>query len=396
MAAHSHMSDQINFVASNDAVPLVGALANAESAATPLDEALRGVLDFLSSYVEFQEPLQGIAIALWVAHTWAFQASDFTPYLSIQSPAPRCGKSTLLDCLALVVRNPWQAISPTGAVLFRKIESQCPTLLLDEGDTIWSGKKDPTKEDLRGILNSGFQRSSKVSRCVPPNHALVDFSVYCPKAIAGIGQLPPTIADRSLPIVLARKPKDSIAKKFRRREAEASVVPLVQFFKEWASDEVLVRLANDRPALPDELNSRAMDICEPLLAIADLAGGDWPIVARQSLVDLCGEKNREEDVVQIRLLADIRHIFHREGISQMFSNELVRALVTLESDSPWAMWWESDVSYNRMGAPTTRLAQMLKGFGVSSRLMRDGDIVLRGYRLSDFRDVFEKYLPPLE
>ena len=39
------------------------------------------------------------AIALWIAHTHTYESFQHTPRLNIQSPEPRCGKTTLCDAL---------------------------------------------------------------------------------------------------------------------------------------------------------------------------------------------------------------------------------------------------------------------------------------------------------
>jgi hypothetical protein len=87
------------------------------------------ILAFLKRYIVFPSG------TLWVAHTWAFDAFDYTPYLHISSPVRECGKSKVFYCLKNLCAKPWLTISPSEAVLFRKISAHCPTLLLDEIDT---------------------------------------------------------------------------------------------------------------------------------------------------------------------------------------------------------------------------------------------------------------------
>jgi hypothetical protein len=107
-----------------------------------------------------------LVISLWIAHTWAFEASDATPYLAVTSAEMRSGKTRLLEILELLVRKPWRTGRVTGAALARKVESDCPTLLLDEWDATARGNQEFT-ETLRGILNSGHRRNGKVSVCGP-------------------------------------------------------------------------------------------------------------------------------------------------------------------------------------------------------------------------------------
>ena len=90
-----------------------------------------------------------------------------------------------------------------------------PTLLLDESDAAFKGEKEYA-EALRGLLNTGHRRGGKSTVCVGQGAELSykDFSTYCAKAIAGIGKLPDTVADRSLPIRLERRAPGEQAERF--------------------------------------------------------------------------------------------------------------------------------------------------------------------------------------
>jgi hypothetical protein len=171
-----------------------------------LPEILEGVRRLLCRYIVCSNEAQVTAVTLWVAHTWVIDAFDYTPYLQISSPVKRCGKSRVFDCLKLLCAKPWVVVSITEAVMFRKIEKDAPTLLLDEVDAIFTAKNgDDGKEALRALLNAGFERRATVARCVGPDHKLREFRVFCPKALAGIGKLPDTVADRCIPIIMARR-----------------------------------------------------------------------------------------------------------------------------------------------------------------------------------------------
>jgi hypothetical protein len=161
-------------------------------------QVLDEIVSFLSQFLILSNS-ELLIITLWIAHTWAFETSDATPYLAVTSAEMRSGKTRLLEVLELLVRNPWRTERVTPAALYRKIEVDSPTLLLDEWDaTVRSDQK--FSETLRGILNAGHRRNGKVSVCGSEKvgYTPTDFHVYCPKVIAGIGKLPNTLADRSL------------------------------------------------------------------------------------------------------------------------------------------------------------------------------------------------------
>src|SRR5262249_31171139 len=147
---------------------------------------------------------------------------DFTPYLQIYSPTKQCGKSHLLDCLALLARSVLHTISLTAAALFRSIEQDRPTVLFDEVDTVFG--KGNENEELRAILNAGFERGSKLRRCVGPNFHLKDFAVFCPKALVGIGRLPDTVSDRCIPIHLVKKKKSERIERFRKNQIDVELL----------------------------------------------------------------------------------------------------------------------------------------------------------------------------
>jgi len=62
-------------------------------------------------------------------------------------------------------------------------------------------------------------------------------------------------------------------------------------------------------------------------------------------------------------------------------------LITLE-ERPWADYAE--------GQPLTprHLAQLLEGFRIKAKQIRQGADTRKGYRRSDFTDAFRRYLPP--
>ena len=360
-----------------------------------LSSLLGRLRSFLAEFIVFTANEHADLIALWIAHTYVLNAFEFTPYLNINSPLKRCGKSTLLDALKHLVARPWPFVSPSPAVLFRKIEADAPTLLWDEVDTVFSvGKGDEGKEDLRAVLNAGFQRGAKVPRCVGPAHKLAEFSVFCAKALAGIGTLPDTVADRSMSITLARAKPGQKPGRFRHREVAPRAEELRAALEAWAQGAgVLDSLRTARPDIPESLGDRQADIGEPLLAIADLAGGEWPQQARKALIKLGGTAGTTDDNISQKLLADVRDAFLSERADRLPTRDLLQLLVERE-DAPWAQWWEADVSRGNVKGPASRLARLLRPFGVYSKKLREeGGKPVMGYLQGLFEDAFSSYLP---
>jgi hypothetical protein len=300
-----------------------------------LADVLEDVRVFAHRYVVMSRD-QAVAVALWVFHTHTFEAVDYSPLLAITSPEMRSGKTTLMKLLALLCAIPWRVITPSEAVVFRKIHRDRPTVLLDEYDTIFQERE---YEPLRAILNAGNEPGTHVPRCVGPSQQLEDFAVYCPKALAGIGRLPTTVADRSIEIALKRKAPGENVARFRRREIADAAEPLHQALASLAEYH-FDALAEARPKLPDELDDRAQDAWEPLLAIADLAGGVWPELARRSALALSdGRATANEDSDRLQLLDDIRAVFDRLDCDRIITTDLVTDLAR-DDEAPWTEWWD--------------------------------------------------------
>lgn len=357
-----------------------GGVATGDNAAAAL---LAELAEFVRRFVVIS-PAQAGAIALWIVHTHAFDAADASPYLAVTSPEKRSGKSRLFEVLEIVVANPWKVITPTEAVVFRKIDGDRPTLLLDETDAIF-GNKAENHEGLRALLNAGNRRGTFVPRCVGTSQTLVSFSVFCPKAIAGIGELPDTIADRAIPIRLKRKARTEHAERFRRRDAEAEAETLYMNASGWA-EHAVPTLAAARPDLPDELDDRAQDAWEPLLAIADLAGFDWSKRARAAALELATGSAVDEESAGVLLLADIRTVFAERSVDRLASSVLADALHEIE-ESPWGEWYGKPIT-------ATAIARLLKRYGVQPKKLRLGEETARGYERAWFEEEWQRYLPP--
>jgi Protein of unknown function (DUF3631) len=349
----------------------------------PISQLLDDVAAFLRRFVSLPAAAC-IAVALWIVMTHAVDAFDTAVYLAITSPEKRSGKTRLLEILELLVSNPWLTGRVTAACLVRKIEAQQPSLLLDESDTAFASDKEYS-EALRGVLNTGHRRGGTASCCVGKgaNVTFKDFSTFCPKAIAGIGKLPDTVADRSLPIRLRRQAPSERVERFRRRDVEPEAILLKARIAAWTAAHIEL-LRSARPALPESLTDRQQDGAEPLLAIADLLGGKHPQQSREALSVLFGSTAAQDDSIGVRLLCDIRTAF--DGKDRLSSAELVAALIAME-ESPWA-----DFDHGKPLTPNA-LARLLRSYEIAPRTVRTGSKTPKGYYAEQFSDVWARYLP---
>lgn len=322
------------------------------------------------------------ALALWCCHAHVFDAFQCSPRLNLRSPEKGCGKSTALDLVALLVPKPVKTENISVAPLFRVVEMDAPTLLVDEADSFLKGN-----EELRGLLNAGHRRGGQVLRCVGDNHDVRAFTVFAPVVLAGIGQLPSTLHDRSVVIPLVRAKPGEVLVRFDSRRTSSEGI-LCRQAARWTADHRAQIEACD-PGLPAGCHNRTADNWRPLFALAEVAGGQWPERARQAFAALESGTDLAAHGRGVQLLADLRDLFAATGESRLPSRRICDALGQQE-DRPWP-----EISDGRPISPV-QLSKLLKPFGISPRDMRVGIEVLKGYHAEDFADAFARYLPPTD
>lgn len=349
-------------------------------------KALDAVRSYLTHYIVFPSEHEPVAVALWVAHAWTVEQFETSPMLGVTSAEMRSGKTLLLDLLEPIAPSPFRAVTPSEATVFFVLNRRPrPTLLLDEVDAIFGARADTTRyEGLRAILNSGNRQGTPVPRVKMEGNRreLELFDIFGPKVLAGIGNLPDTVTDRCIPIRMKRRAPNEPVARFRRRIVEAEAVPV----REWLESIADVSLVTD-VSVPEELNDRAMDGWEPLLAIADAAGGQWPMLGRLAAVALSSDEVTDLST-GVRLLDDIRDVF--DGVDHLSTADLLTALHDIE-EAPWGEWY---------GKPITArgLAKLLAPYRVRPLLRRpgSGSGPMRGYFRSEFTDAWSRYLPVRE
>jgi uncharacterized protein DUF3631 len=361
-----------------------------------LADLLDGIVALYRRYVVLTDA-QADMLALWVAHTHAIGAFDYSPYVVVTSAEKRSGKTTLMEVTAEVAARPWPiSAPPSEAVLFRRIEQGHdpergdgpPAVLVDEADRLWRSGSERT-EPLAAIFNGGNRRAATVPRCVGQGAAIdtKDFRVFSPKMLVGLdaSKWPDTITDRAIEVTLKRKAPAERVERSRVRMVAAAAAPLREQAQRWAAQPAVIEvLRHAEPGLPPELNDRAQDSWEPLLAIADTAGRGWPERARRAALELSTGFDVDDDSIGVKLLADCREVIAGRGLTKITSEQLVTAVKAI-GESPW----------DALELTKRKLAVMLKPYGIRPKPIRIGDNVdHRGYHRAHFEDAWSRYLPP--
>jgi hypothetical protein len=393
-APHKDLNDWTKAGASDQ--ELWDATVNAETVqetprpALSPEQVFQTIKSFVTRYVVFSRPEHVDVITLWIMHTWVADSADFTPYIYLNSPVMRCGKTQVHRVVEPLVKNPLRTCNVSEAALYREIEDSHPTLLWDEIDSIFGNRKSSeANESKRALLNAGYERGMTAIRMErgPGGFVKISFDPFCPKILAGIGRLPDTIVDRSIPILIHRRLKTQSCQKFRRGD-RASAKPLHDALQTWSSDaELQKRLREGHPEMPESLTDRQEDIWEPLLAIADCIGGDVPKLARAAAEALCN--NEDELSYGAELLTAIRKVIGEKN--RITSVDLIEGLWEADALPPRLME-EEKPNHKKIGS---WLSKFIKSYGgKSARQLKFEGQNLRGYETAELQPIFDRYCPP--
>ncbi|HZQ45756.1 MAG TPA: DUF3631 domain-containing protein [Verrucomicrobiae bacterium] len=358
-------------------------------------------------------PEAAAALAVWVLHTYTFELRDAVAYVAIESPEKRCGKTTLISVLAAMAHKPLIASNITVGALFRAIDVCRPTLFIDEADTFLAGNG-----AMRGILNSGNTwRTAYVLRLAragkkrernlehptpnafgaganlehrrgaqpesePNGTGLTKYSCWCPKVISLIGEVPDTIADRSIVVRMARKLTSETCAPL----TELNTAEIRSKCARFALD-AKESLARGEAIRGEGLHDRAADTFDPLYAIARLAGGDWERKLHAAALFLTSTARTENGGVQ--LLLDIASIFMQCGRERVFIWEL--AAMLREGHGGMKTLALKDSAIDERG-----IARILRSYGIRPKTLRIGKEVNKGYEAGDLREALTRYVPGKE
>ncbi|CUU61124.1 Protein of unknown function (DUF3631) [Parafrankia irregularis] len=347
--------------------------------------ALDRLHDALTRYVILPTPEAVDAVALWIAATHAQPAWAHAPRLVIRAPEKRCGKSRLLDVVEATCHNPLITVNASTAAVYRSIDEDPPTLLVDEADTIFgTARSGDAKEDLRGLLNAGHQRNRPAIRWDHTTRTREVLPTFAMAALAGIGAMPDTVEDRAVIIRMRRRAAGETVAPYRHRRDRPGLRKLAEELSAWLRP-ALPELEQAEPAMP--VDDRAADTWEPLIAVADHAGGAWPDRARRALAVLLAETAAadEDPSITVRLLCDTRTAF---GTDTAITTTRLLTLLNADVEAPWA-------DMGPGGLTARRLAALLREYGIHSRNIRpDNGEQAKGYERAVFTDAWRRYCPP--
>ena len=394
-----------------------------EPAAHPVDseELFDKLVGELTDLVVFDKtdntvPAGAVASALWVITTHTFEKFpkrgeplddifDHAPRLMISAGTIRSGKTRLLDTVACLGRRVLRASSLSASALFRVCERCRPLVLLDEVD---QARLHEEGNGLIQLINDGFEPNGAAIRVGGDKNERIDvFRTFMPVALCGIGRLPSATEDRSIRLVLVRKPeirKTSRLNKAKKKKLREIAPEILR----WVKDNWMVLIQNLEPDMPPGVeNDRDEDLWRPLLAIADTMGGKVPDLARKAMMELIDAGHDQSPGEE--LMTAIFSILSLELIDNPTVTKIsLQRLVGLVN------YREGHWSDHRggVGCDSRWLGKKVKEFGLVARKVRDaiyGEKPTLGYDIHELLKLAHRYrakeepepaeereMPPLE
>lgn len=349
-------------------------------------ELLQAVASFFSRFAELPKGAP-LVLALYAVMTHCFNCFDALPYLLITSPTKGCGKTRILELLRGFSAQAHFTVGISAAALFRAVHAKRPTLLIDESEKL-SGKLSDSAKAILEIANAGYKQGQTVMRCEGNSDnqfKTVEFQVYCPKVFALIDSgraFPPTLRDRSIEIRMVRS--NRCLPRYRLNRVQEAAKPYHEKLAAWANrNQPLIKEWYASHDL-DFLQGRAEEIWLPLFAVCAVI-----CPARQNELKRIARSHTFQDAADegdpsLRLLADVRAVWHEERIS---SAELCERLKAHE-EMPYRHW------NTGTGISQSDLAKRLAPFGIRPKQLRFGEDNRNGYERSAFEPVWTQYGSP--
>jgi putative DNA primase/helicase len=310
---------------------------------------------------------------------WVHDIAVHSPLLLLDSAEGDSGKTTTADVVQFLSPRGHSGAEPTGATIYRFVDHVHPTLIIDDADKLFE-----RKPELRHIVNVGWTRGKKIPRQGPGGHTYW-FDPFCAKCIAGVRLvLDRTTMTRGIRVKLVPKLPEEKCEDFDHADDD-TFLTLRRKAARWAKDNAEA-LKSARPILPPGFNNRLRMNWKVQLAIADLAGGEWPKLARRAAVRLA--RGRSELSVGIRALEMFRVLFGTHG-AELTSADAQR-LFAADQDGEWA-------EFNGPGRPITKrqIALLIADYEIHPGVIHPrGRKADRGYKSEWFADAFRRFLKP--
>jgi hypothetical protein len=319
------------------------------------------------------------AAVLWASFSYVVEIATHAPKLVFTFPDKDAGKTVALQVVRWMVQRAYAAVEATGAAVYRIIDRLRPTLFLDEADTLFR-----RRTLLAHAINASWTNDgSKIPR-VGHGGKIEEFDCYGAQALSMKGlNMPDTTLSRCIICLIWPKLPNEVVEEFGYRDDDEFKFIRRKLMR-WAVDNAAA-LRAAKPDFPPGFNNRIRMNWKTLLAIADLAGGEWPKRGRSAALEL--EIDRDEPSEARRLFQALQDVW---GDAEERTSESLCGVLAAHPAGEWA-------DFRGNGAISQhQLAALLKPFGIkpihNMHPTRRADKNQGGYRRAQFQNAWARLL----
>jgi hypothetical protein len=373
--------------------------ASKRQAQQQMQEKFAEFREFIGSHLVLPADMRDVmtgTLALWALGSYAYRKFSVYPYLFVAAPTRGAGKTRVLEVLDAVVSNTAGITTVPTATTLRLDAAEGRTIFVDEVD---EGKI--KSAEIAAVINSGYRASGSVKRSVARpkgeggGRVNVEESTYSPKAFAAImrgDKLPMAAAtvERCIVLTIQKATQDEVrqVRKYSAQGTRRAARELREWAEEWAY--AMDRELRDVVAeIPDLSSSRAAEIWESLLMVAEVIGiGDQ---ARQWALALDGERDEEEADPNQLFIADIQTALTAWKESTQTGNGKISV------EEFYQLWVTMDARSFTEALDKNRFSRRLAAFGSALKSMPDhGKRTIRildatGEFVPGIADLFRRY-----
>lgn len=224
------------------------------------------IKDFLKKFIVVLEDFYYVLVS-YILMTYIYVLFQVIPYLWLNGERGT-GKSTIMKLLNKLCFNPLYCSNITPANIFRQIDNDGSTIILDEFEKMYG----EDKQEIIKLLNQGFNKDAVVSRCVGQNNQVKKFRSFSPKIMGGISNIDDVLFERCIKYTTEKVKGVKITKFRETKEQKEEIDNIVQdlYIFGYTYAEKIKKIYDNEEIEYKGNNLREDDLWNPLLCIGKI------------------------------------------------------------------------------------------------------------------------------
>lgn len=181
------------------------------------NELFENLKNLFKRFVVLKDEFLDVIVS-YIMMTYIYILFQVIPYIWLNGEKGT-GKSTIMKIMSKLCFNPLFCSNVNPANIFRQIDNDGSTIILDEFEKMYG----EDKQEIIKILNQGFNIDGVVPRCVGQNNQIKKFRSFSPKIMGGISNIDDVLFERVIKYTTQRIKNISVPK-FRENEETRQIL----------------------------------------------------------------------------------------------------------------------------------------------------------------------------